>query len=101
MKFINNPDGEEAIRTAGEQTSNEVDYRTTVDINHFRSDGTVSRNYKLYDAFPTDISAIDLSYDTTDAVQEFTVTFQYHYLDAGDTSEAGGDAGSARTAVGG
>jgi len=101
MKFINNPDGEEAIRTAGEQTSNEVDYRTTVDINHFRSDGTVSRNYKLYDAFPTDISAIDLSYDTTDAVQEFTVTFQYHYLDAGDTSEAGGDAGAARTAVGG
>ncbi len=101
MKFINNPDGEEAIRVAGEQTTDEVDYRTTVDINHFRSDGTVSRNYKLYDAFPTDVSAIDLSYDTTDAVQEFTITFQYHYLDAGDTSEAGADAGTAATAVGG
>jgi len=33
-----------------------------------------------------------LSYDTTDAVQEFTVTFQYHYLDVGGTSEAGVDA---------
>jgi len=100
MKFINNPDGEEAIRQAGVQTSNEVDYRTTVDINHFRSDGTISRNYKLYDAFPTDVSAIDLSYDTTDAVQEFTVTFQYHYLDAGGTSETGSDASSPTTSTG-
>jgi len=46
----------------------------------------------LYDAFPTDVSAIDLSYDTTDAVQEFTVTFQYHYLDVGGTSATGTDA---------
>jgi hypothetical protein len=46
----------------------------------------------LYDAFPTDVSAIDLSYDTTDAVQEFTVTFQYHYLDVGGTSVTGTDA---------
>ena len=48
--------------------------------------------YELYDAFPTDVSAIDLSYDTTDAVQEFTVTFQYHYLDVGGTSESGTNA---------
>ena len=99
MKYINNPNGEEAIRPAGESTANEVDYRTTIDIDHFRSDGTVSRNYKLYDAFPTDISAIDLSYDTTDAIQEFTVTFQYHYLDAGSTSDSGSDATPAATAT--
>lgn len=91
LKYINNPDGEEAIRGAG-QTDDEVSYRSTVDIHHYRSDGTISRKYILHDAFPTDVSAIDLSYDTTDAVQEFTVTFQYHFLDVGDTSDAGSDA---------
>lgn len=77
MKEINNPDATEAISTVGQ------DYRGTVDIKHLGSDGAVTRHYKLYEAFPTDVSAIDLSYDNTDTVQEFTVTFQYHYLDAG------------------
>jgi hypothetical protein len=57
--------------------------------------------YELYDAFPTDVSAIDLSYDTTDAVQEFTVTFQYHYLDVGGTSESGSDASVPTSGVSG
>ena len=59
-------------------------YRSTITINQLKPDGTAARIYKLFDAFPTDVSAIDLSYDTTDAIQEFTVTFQYHYLDVGD-----------------
>ena len=70
-------DGEEALRTGTDS------YRCTITVNQLKPDGTVARIYKLFDAFPTDVSAIDLSYDTTDAVQEFTVTFQYHYLDVG------------------
>ena len=86
LKSIVNPDGEEDLGS-GEDT-----YRSTITVNQLRPDGTVARAYKLYDAFPTDVSAIDLSYDTTDAIQEFTVTFQYHYLDVGNTSVAGEDA---------
>ena len=87
MNSIVNVDGQEALRT-GIST-----YRSRISINQLRPDGNISRTYDLYDAFPTDVSAIDLSYDTTDAVQEFTVTFQYHYLDVGGTSTtAGGDA---------
>ena len=63
--------------------SGEDTYRSTITIEQLKPDGTVARIYDLYDAFPTDVSAIDLSYDTTDAIQEFTVTFQYHYLDVG------------------
>lgn len=91
MKYINNPDGEQAIRGT-EQAENESDYRCVVNIDHYRPDGSTSRRYVLIDAFPTDVSAIDLSYDTVDAIQEFTVTFQYHYLDVGGTSDAGSDA---------
>ena len=83
MKFIINPDGEQALRTGTD------DYRSTIEIHHYRGDGTISRIYALYNAFPTDVSAIDLSYDTTDAIQEFTVTFQYTHMDVGGTSDSG------------
>ena len=86
MNNIINVDGENSLR---DSTSS---YRCTIVVNQLRPDGTTARTYELYDAFPTDVSAIDLSYDTTDAVQEFTVTFQYHYLDVGGTSVTGTDA---------
>lgn len=36
-------------------------------------------NYTLENCWPSDISAIDLSYDTTDSLEEFTVTWSYDY----------------------
>lgn len=36
-------------------------------------------SYKFEDIFPTNISAIDLSFDTSDAIEEFTVEFQVNY----------------------
>ena len=36
--------------------------------------------YKFVDIFPTNISQIDLSYDTSDTIEEFTVEFQVNYL---------------------
>lgn len=83
MKLIINPDGELALRDS------DSDYRSTIEIQHYRADGSVSRIYNLFNAFPTDVSAIDLSYDTTDAIQEFTITFQYTHMDVGGTSESG------------
>ena len=40
------------------------------------SSNAVLREYEFVDIFPTAISAIDLSYDTSDAIEEFTVDFQ-------------------------
>jgi len=45
----------------------------------FLSGLEVAATYKFYDIFPTNISAIDLSYDTTDTIEEFTVEFQVQY----------------------
>jgi hypothetical protein len=86
MNNIIDVDGENSLRDST------ASYRCTIVVNQLRPDGSTARTYELYDAFPTDVSAIDLSYDTTDAIQEFTVTFQYHYLDVGGTSAAGTDA---------
>ena len=40
------------------------------------STNSVLAEYDFIDIFPTEISAIDLSYDSSDTIEEFTVTFQ-------------------------
>ena len=44
-------------------------------------DTTVLRTYNFIDIFPTNVSAIDLSYDTSDTIEEFTVEFQVQYFE--------------------
>ena len=39
----------------------------------------VLAQYKFKDIFPTNISAIDLSYDNSDTIEEFTVEFQVQF----------------------
>lgn len=87
--------------------STAADYYSTIDIAHLKSDKSVSRYYKLYEVFPTEVGAIDLSYDSTDTLEEFTVTFQYHYLDssseeitATSTTAAAGGTSVATSATG-
>jgi hypothetical protein len=45
---------------------------------------TVLRSYKMYDIFPTNVSQIDLSYDSSDTIEEFTVEFQVQYFEIND-----------------
>tara|TARA_B100000131_G_scaffold12193_1_gene12645 strand:+ start:306 stop:896 length:591 start_codon:yes stop_codon:yes gene_type:complete len=47
---------------------------------------SVLKEYEFQDIFPTTVSAIDLSYDSSDAIEEFTVDFQvqsYNFAGAG------------------
>jgi len=41
----------------------------------------VLRSYRFYDIFPTNISEVALSYDTSDTIEEFTVEFQVQYFE--------------------
>ena len=40
------------------------------------------RRYNFFDIFPTNVSTIDLSYDSTDTIEEYTVEFQVQYWSA-------------------
>jgi hypothetical protein len=46
----------------------------------------VLKAYKFHGIFPTAISAIDLSYDSSDTIEEFTVDLQVQWWDALDSS---------------
>ena len=51
-------------------------------------ESAVLRTYKFYDIFPTSVSAIDLSYDSTNTIEEFQVEFQVQYFTIGETEES-------------
>lgn len=44
----------------------------------------ILKEYKFYGCWPSDISAMELSYDSSDAIQDFTVTLQYQWYDSRD-----------------
>ena len=44
------------------------------------AENVVLKEYEFVDIFPTSVSAIDLSYDTGDTIEEFTVEFQVQSL---------------------
>jgi hypothetical protein len=47
------------------------------------------RTYKFYSIFPTSVSAIDLSYDSSDTIEEYSVEFQVQYWTAEKTDATG------------
>ena len=69
-------------------------YQPDAYVHQLDRDGSTLRTYKFHDVFPTNISAVDLSYETVDSVEEFTVEFQVQWWEAikGIGSNAGGEA---------
>ena len=68
-------------------------YQKDATVKQLDRDGSVLRSYKFWDIFPTNISTIDLSYETTDTIEEFTVEMQVQWWEAyrGTSPAAGGE----------
>ena len=49
-------------------------------VNQLDRAGKPIKAYTLVGCFPTDISPIDLSYEATDQIEEFSVTLAYSYF---------------------
>jgi hypothetical protein len=62
------------------------EYQTDLTVDQLDKDGLVIKTYNFRSCFPTEVSAIDLSYDTESTIEEFTVTFQVQYWESNTTS---------------
>ena len=73
--------------------TNPESYQSDAFVYQLGRDGGILRSYKFYDIFPTNISTIDLSYETTDTIEEFTVELQVQWWEAsrGTSPAAGGE----------
>jgi hypothetical protein len=73
--------------------TNPVDYQSDAVVHQLDRDGSTLRSYKFKDVFPTNISQVDLSYETVDTIEEFTVELQVLYFESikGVGDNAGGE----------
>lgn len=97
-----------AIRNALEQWSNQIQshqgnlrqfgsaspsaYKAQAQVTQFSKTGQPIRTYTFNGIFPTEIAPIEMDWNATDTIEEFTVTFQYDWWEvtAGTTGNAGG-----------
>ena len=77
----------------GTGSTDPTTYQKDAIVHQLDRTGEILRSYKFWDIFPTNISTIDLNYETTDTIEEFTVELQVHWWDAykGTGSSAGGE----------
>jgi hypothetical protein len=65
--------------TNGSGEVNPTDYTADAEVTQLDRNGGELRKYEFIGLFPTNISEIALSMDTTDTIEEFTVEFQVLY----------------------
>jgi hypothetical protein len=68
------------------RSSNPSDYQAQILVEQLDRSGRVLKRYVINGAFPINVGAIELSYDTNDAIEEFTVEFAYQYWTASTTT---------------
>lgn len=59
--------------------TNPADYKANMIIDQLDRSGAKLKTYEFRGAFPSSVSAIDVSYDTNDEVEEFEVELQVDY----------------------
>ena len=57
----------------------------------------VLKTYKLYGCWPSDITPMELSYDSSDTIQEFSVTLQYQWWDTFEQGSTSSMLGTSET----
>jgi len=67
-------------------------YKSNAQITQFSKTGVPIREYTFNGMFPTEVSTIEMAWETTDAIEEFTVTFQYDFWEV-----TGGRTGTSTT----
>ena len=69
--------------------ANRATYTRQMSLKMFKKDGTPDQIWKFEGCWPSNISSIDLNWDSGNTIQEFTVDWQYDYYthaEAGTTN---------------
>lgn len=77
-----------AINSHNQNTglTNPVSYQADMTIEQLDKSGATVKRYDFRGTFPTAVSAIELSYDAGDQIEEFTVELQVQYWESDTTS---------------
>ena len=79
MEYLN-PDDNGVYASGGPQAAT-TGWAGTVTLTQYRkSDAEMAIKYIYEDCWPSNISAIELSYDSASTIEEFSVTWEYNYF---------------------
>jgi hypothetical protein len=79
-------------------SSQTADYKSRAQVTQYSKDGLALRTYSFEGIFPVEISDIGVDWDTTDSIEEFTVTFQYDWWNISSSRTGLGGTGTSVTA---
>ena len=60
-------------------STNPAAYQTQAQVIQYSANQEILREYTFTGLWPSEVSTIDLGWDTTDTIEEFTVAFQYDF----------------------
>lgn len=60
-------------------SNNSLGYYSDILVHQLDRNDKITKTYELIGAFPTNIMAIELNYETNDQIEEFTVELNYQY----------------------
>lgn len=66
--------------------SNPTDYQADMVVEQLNKAGEVTKRYDFRGTFPTNVSSIDVSYDSENTIEEFTVELQVQYWESNTTT---------------
>jgi len=66
--------------------TNPNDYMSDMIVSQLDKDGTELKTYNIRGCFPTNLGAIELSYENESTIEEFTVELQVQYWESDTTS---------------
>lgn len=53
------------------------DFSSIINLTTFKKDGDIDQQFAFQKCWPSAVSSIDLNWDSTNSIQEFTITWQY------------------------
>lgn len=65
---------------------NPSDYEADLSVDQLDKNGAVVKTYTFRSAWPVNVSSIEVSNDSSDTIEEFTVEFAYQYWESNTTS---------------
>lgn len=60
------------------------DYQVDMSVYQLDRNDKIIKTYKFFDAYPTNVGAIQLAFDQNNAIEEFEVEFVFNYFETSD-----------------
>lgn len=77
---INSINGEANAQRNSGATSSPMSYVTDIEVQQYGKEGDIIKKYTLHNAFPFNVGAIELNWDSENAIEEFGVSWSYDYF---------------------